>query len=189
MHGRRNGARPVVAVAGCVAQQEGEKLLSKTNGQRHRRRSSARRASSGCPMLVDEPRSAGRPASRLARHRPQPVRGRLVSAGDGAARRSASRPTSRSSKAATSSAPSASSRTRAATSGCGRSQTSSRTSATPRRPGAREVQLLGQIVNHYQAPDDPPCDFAESARAGERGRRASSGSGSRARIRGTSRRA
>jgi tRNA-2-methylthio-N6-dimethylallyladenosine synthase len=27
--------------------------------------------------------------------------------------------------------------------------------------GAKEVQLLGQIVNHYQAPDDPACDFAE----------------------------
>jgi tRNA-2-methylthio-N6-dimethylallyladenosine synthase len=27
--------------------------------------------------------------------------------------------------------------------------------------GRREVQLLGQIVNHYQAPDDPACDFAE----------------------------
>ena len=26
--------------------------------------------------------------------------------------------------------------------------------------GAKEVQLLGQIVNHYQAPDDPSCDFA-----------------------------
>jgi tRNA-2-methylthio-N6-dimethylallyladenosine synthase len=26
--------------------------------------------------------------------------------------------------------------------------------------GHREVQLLGQIVNHYQAPDDPTCDFA-----------------------------
>jgi len=25
--------------------------------------------------------------------------------------------------------------------------------------GLREVQLLGQIVNHYQAPDDPACDF------------------------------
>jgi tRNA-2-methylthio-N6-dimethylallyladenosine synthase len=28
------------------------------------------------------------------------------------------------------------------------------------RSGHREVQLLGQIVNHYQAPDDPSCDFA-----------------------------
>jgi tRNA-2-methylthio-N6-dimethylallyladenosine synthase len=27
--------------------------------------------------------------------------------------------------------------------------------------GRREVQLLGQIVNHYQAPDDSACDFAE----------------------------
>ncbi len=26
--------------------------------------------------------------------------------------------------------------------------------------GARELQLLGQIVNHYRAPDDPSCDFA-----------------------------
>jgi tRNA-2-methylthio-N6-dimethylallyladenosine synthase len=25
--------------------------------------------------------------------------------------------------------------------------------------GRREVQLLGQIVNHYHAPDDPGCDF------------------------------
>jgi tRNA-2-methylthio-N6-dimethylallyladenosine synthase len=28
------------------------------------------------------------------------------------------------------------------------------------RTGHREVQFLGQIVNHYQAPDDPTCDFA-----------------------------
>lgn len=27
--------------------------------------------------------------------------------------------------------------------------------------GRTEVQLLGQIVNHYQAPDDPACDFPE----------------------------
>ncbi len=26
--------------------------------------------------------------------------------------------------------------------------------------GAKEIQLLGQIVNHYQAPDDERCDFA-----------------------------
>jgi tRNA-2-methylthio-N6-dimethylallyladenosine synthase len=29
------------------------------------------------------------------------------------------------------------------------------------RSGRPEVQLLGQIVNHYQSPDDPSCDFAE----------------------------
>ncbi len=28
------------------------------------------------------------------------------------------------------------------------------------RSGRQEVQLLGQIVNHYQAPDHPGCDFA-----------------------------
>jgi tRNA-2-methylthio-N6-dimethylallyladenosine synthase len=28
------------------------------------------------------------------------------------------------------------------------------------RTGHREIHLLGQIVNHYQAPDDPSCDFA-----------------------------
>ena len=27
--------------------------------------------------------------------------------------------------------------------------------------GHRELHLLGQIVNHYQAPDDPDCDFPE----------------------------
>jgi tRNA-2-methylthio-N6-dimethylallyladenosine synthase len=27
--------------------------------------------------------------------------------------------------------------------------------------GRKEIQLLGQIVNHYQAPDDASCDFAQ----------------------------
>ena len=27
--------------------------------------------------------------------------------------------------------------------------------------GRKEIQLLGQIVNHYQAPDDPACDFPQ----------------------------
>jgi tRNA-2-methylthio-N6-dimethylallyladenosine synthase len=27
--------------------------------------------------------------------------------------------------------------------------------------GRKEIQLLGQIVNHYQAPDAPSCDFAQ----------------------------
>ena len=27
--------------------------------------------------------------------------------------------------------------------------------------GRKEIQLLGQIVNHYRAPDDPACDFAQ----------------------------
>src|ERR1700742_3518977 len=32
MMGEETGSRPVVAVAGCVAQQEGESLLTRTNG-------------------------------------------------------------------------------------------------------------------------------------------------------------
>ena len=51
--------------------------------------------------------------------------------------------------------------------------------------GHREVQLLGQIVNHYAAPDDPSCDFSGPARGGPRRSTASSGSGSPARIRAT----
>ena len=94
---------------------------------------------------------------------------------------------SRSSKAATSSARSASCRTRAATSGCGRSRTSSPRCARRREPGSVEVQLLGQIVNHYQAPDDPSCDFAGAARARAARLPASTASASPARIRATSR--
>jgi len=33
-----------------------------------------------------------------------------------------------------------------------------RDAVAPRR---KEINLLGQIVNHYQAPDDPACDFAQ----------------------------
>jgi tRNA-2-methylthio-N6-dimethylallyladenosine synthase len=29
------------------------------------------------------------------------------------------------------------------------------------RSGRREIHLLGQIVNHYSAPDDPSCEFAD----------------------------
>ena len=52
--------------------------------------------------------------------------------------------------------------------------------------GAREIHLLGQIVNHYQAPDDRSCDFPALLERLDRigGLRES---GSRARIRGTSR--
>ena len=35
--------------------------------------------------------------------------------------------------------------------------------------GHREIQLLGQIVNHYQAPDDPSCRFRRAARSRARG--------------------
>ena len=50
--------------------------------------------------------------------------------------------------------------------------------------GRREVQLLGQIVNHYSAPDDPACDFAQLLSRSTRSLE-SSESGLPARIRGT----
>ena len=42
--------------------------------------------------------------------------------------------------------------------------------------GESEIQLLGQIVNHYPAPDDPECDFAQLLERSQRraGRRADS---------------
>ncbi len=55
--------------------------------------------------------------------------------------------------------------------------------------GALEIQLLGQIVNHYQAPDDPDLRLRGAARTPQRHRRASSASGSPAHIHGMSRRA
>ena len=91
MMGDETGSRPVVAVAGCVAQQEGEKLLGKTNGhvidvligtQSLKTAADARRARRRTP--------AAHRASRLAaRVDLNPLRRRLVPAGDRAARRSA----------------------------------------------------------------------------------------------------
>ena len=111
------------------------------------------------PMLVD---AGGRARRRHGRDRSTSTRSttcRSRSASRAAA--TPSRPTSPSSKAAMSSAPSASCPTRAGTSGCGPSPRSSTRPGRRSTPGAREIQLLGQIVNHYQAPDDPACDFAE----------------------------
>jgi tRNA-2-methylthio-N6-dimethylallyladenosine synthase len=161
MMGDETGSRPVVAVAGCVAQQEGEKLLSKSNGhvidvligtQSLKR----------LPMLVDEARipTSGSHAPASARIDLNPYDD--VSFPLGVARREDPH--------------------RAYVTiieGCNEfcafcvvPYTRGKERMRPWRDivndvthaadtGAREVQLLGQIVNHYQAPDDPSCDFAE----------------------------
>jgi tRNA-2-methylthio-N6-dimethylallyladenosine synthase len=159
--GDETGSRPVVAVAGCVAQQEGEKLLGKTNGhvidvligtQSLKR----------LPMLVEEarvPTSGPRPPAS-ARVDLNPYDD--VSFPLGIARREEPH------KAYVT-----------IIEGCNefcafcvvpytrgkeRMQLARDIVAEVRQAadtGAREVQLLGQIVNHYQAPDDPACDFAE----------------------------
>ena len=155
--GVEEGSRPVVAVAGCVAQQEGSQILQRSPvadvilGTQNLKR---------LPMLVAE-----------AVERPRSQRSEAVVAIDpvhdvsfplGIARRSDPL------KAYVT-----------IIEGCNefcafcvvpytrgheRMRPISEILADARQAvetGAREVQLLGQIVNHYQAPDDPACDFAE----------------------------
>ena len=155
--GEEPGSRPVVAVTGCVAQQEGEKLLAKSNGhvidvlvgtQSLKR----------LPMLVSE--AAAPRASHLApRVDLNPYDD--VSFPLGVAKRDDPH--------------------RAYVTiieGCNEfcafcvvPYTRGKERMRPARDivadvrhaadtGAKEVQLLGQIVNHYQAPDEA-CDFAE----------------------------
>ena len=155
--GLEEGSRPVVAVAGCVAQQEGSQILQRSTavdvivGTQNLKR---------LPMLVTD-----------AVERPRSPRGDAAVAIDpvqdvsfplGIARRSDPL------KAYVT-----------IIEGCNefcafcvvpytrgheRMRPVSEILADARQAvgtGAREVQLLGQIVNHYQAPDDPSCDFAE----------------------------
>lgn len=150
--GRDHGRDPLVAVTGCVAQQEGDRLIRRSKGvvdlvvgtQQVKM----------LPMLVKE--AAGRQAPRIAIANPYeepsfPLG--LVKRGDPV---------------------------RAyvtITEGCNdfcafcvvpytRGHERMRSKAEiladvqdAAGSGRREVQLLGQIVNHYQAPDDPACDF------------------------------
>jgi tRNA-2-methylthio-N6-dimethylallyladenosine synthase len=150
------GERPVVAVAGCVAQQEGPKILGRSNavdvviGTQNLKR---------LPILVTE--AVERPRSKAARpvidldpiedvsfplgiaRRADPVKA-YVTIIEGCNEFCAFCvvPYTR---------------------GHERMRPVADILAEARQAvdtGAREVQLLGQIVNHYQAPDDPSCDFA-----------------------------
>ena len=149
-----DGTRPIIAVAGCVAQQEGENIL---------RRSRAvdvvigTQALKRLPVLVEEAAASGR--RRVPQVDIDPLGD--VSFPLGIARRSDPF------KAYVT-----------IIEGCNefcafcvvpytrgheRMRPAADIVAEVRRAvddGAREVQLLGQIVNHYQAPDDPSCDFA-----------------------------
>ena len=152
---QETGTRPVVAVAGCVAQQEGEKLLSNTNGhvidvligtQSLKR----------LPMLLEGAHSSGGSTQidlnpyedvsfplGIAR-REDPVKA-YVTIIEGCNEFCAFCvvPYTR---------------------GHERMRPVADILADVRHAaetGAKEVQLLGQIVNHYQAPDDAACDFAD----------------------------
>src|SRR4026208_1390922 len=151
---RDNGDRPLVAVAGCVAQQEGTQILKRSRavdviiGTQNLKR---------LPMLVDSAVQAPKLHAPIVD--PDPLA--AVSFPRGIARRGdpfkayvtiiegcnefcafCVVPYTRGHE-----------RMRPVADIVADARTAGAT-------GAREVQLLGQIVNHYQAPDDPACDFA-----------------------------
>ena len=152
--GLEQGTRPVVAVAGCVAQQEGDSILKRSNavdviiGTQNIKR---------LPMLVEKAASHGSGAGAIVDIEPLDD----VSFPLGIARRAD--PT----KAYVT-----------IIEGCnefcafcvvpytrGHERMRPWTAIVEEArqvvdQGAKEIQLLGQIVNHYQAPDDPSCDFA-----------------------------
>ena len=156
MMGDETGIQPVVAVAGCVAQQEGEKLLARTNGHVIDVLIGTQSLKM-LPMLVTGAAAAA--PQRVPRVDLSPYDD--VSFPLGIARRTEPH------KAYVT-----------IIEGCNefcafcvvpytrgneRMRPVRDIVAEVRRAaetGAREVQLLGQIVNHYQAPDEP-CDFAD----------------------------
>jgi tRNA-2-methylthio-N6-dimethylallyladenosine synthase len=148
---------PIVAVAGCVAQQEGSALLKRSNlidvivGTQslkqlpalvRRRPWAADSDEQSAPLIdINAYEDVSFPLG-LAR-RQDPVKAYVTII-----------------EGATSSVRSASSLTREGTNACGRSATSStKWCAPPARDTARS-SCSGRIVNHYQAPDDAACDFA-----------------------------
>jgi tRNA-2-methylthio-N6-dimethylallyladenosine synthase len=148
------GHRPVVAVAGCVAQQEGTALLSKTNGKMIDVVVGTQRLKM-LPMLVDKAASSAfaevdiNPWEDVSfplgiARRTDPVKA-YVTIIEGC-----------NDHCAFCVVP--------YTRGHERMRARADILADVRQAvdsGRREVQLLGQIVNHYQAPDDPACDFAQ----------------------------
>ena len=152
--GEETGHRPMVAVAGCVAQQEGARLLSGTNGhvidvvvgtQRQKM----------LPMLLEK--AAASPFAEVdinpwddvsfplgITRRSDPVKA-YVTIIEGC-----------NDHCAFCVVP--------YTRGHERMRARAEILREVRQAvdsGRREIHLLGQIVNHYQAPDDPGCDFAQ----------------------------
>jgi tRNA-2-methylthio-N6-dimethylallyladenosine synthase len=164
--GEESGSRPVVAVTGCVAQQEGAKLLAKSNGHVIDVLIGTQSLKM-LPVLVSEARGGSREARELSHGAPHGAPRIDLNPYDdvsfplGVAKRDDPH--------------------RAYVTiieGCNEfcafcvvPYTRGKERMRPARDivadvrqaadtGAKEVQLLGQIVNHYQAPDES-CDFAE----------------------------
>jgi tRNA-2-methylthio-N6-dimethylallyladenosine synthase len=147
------GRRPLVAVAGCVAQQEGETLLRKTNGHVIDVIVGTQRLKM-LPLLVD--RATQSPCAEV-----DVAPWDDVSFPLGIARRGDAV------KAYVTIIEGCNDHCAFCvvpyTRGHERMRPKADILADVRQAaesGRREVQLLGQIVNHYQAPDDPRCDFA-----------------------------
>ena len=152
--GEETGRRPVVAVAGCVAQQEGAALLKNTNGGLIDIVLGTQRLKM-LPGLVEQAAQAAAAAVDISpmddvsfplgiAHRTDPVRA-YVTIIEGC-----------NDYCAFCVVP--------YTRGHERMRAKADILADVAEAvatGHPEVQLLGQIVNHYQAPDDPACDFAQ----------------------------
>ncbi len=173
MMGEETGARPIVAVAGCVAQQEGESLLARSNGHVIDVLIGTQ-ALKRLPMLISEARGSSIEGRTDALGPPSGSRSSTldpridlnpyddVSFPLGVARRQDPH------KAYVT-----------IIEGCNEfcafcvvPYTRGKERMRPvgdiiadvrhaADTGAKEVQLLGQIVNHYQAPDEQSCDFAD----------------------------
>ena len=152
--GEETGRRPVVAVAGCVAQQEGRSLLSRTNGHVIDVVVGTQRLKMLPVLLERAARSVFAEVDidpwddvsfplGIAR-RADPVKA-YVTIIEGCNDHCAFCVVPH-------------------TRGHERMRAKADILADVRQAaesGRREVQLLGQIVNHYRAPDDPGCDFAQ----------------------------
>jgi tRNA-2-methylthio-N6-dimethylallyladenosine synthase len=148
------GRRPVVAVAGCVAQQEGQALLKKSNGRMIDVIVGTQRLKM-LPMLVAQ--AAATPFATVdispiddvtfplgIAHRGDAVKA-YVTIIEGCNDHCAFCVVPH-------------------TRGHERMRTKADILAEVREAvdsGRKEIQLLGQIVNHYSAPDDSACDFAD----------------------------
>jgi tRNA-2-methylthio-N6-dimethylallyladenosine synthase len=148
--GESQGGGPLIAVAGCVAQQEGESILERAS---HVDVIVGTQASRHLPLLVERAASTGEPQIDLNPYddvsfplgiarRSDPVRAYVtILEGCNDYCSFCVVPYTR---------------------GHERMRSKSEVLAEVREAvadGRREVHLLGQIVNHYQAPDDPACDF------------------------------
>ncbi len=148
--GESPGGRPLIAVAGCVAQQEGESILARAS---HVDVIVGTQASRHLPLLLERAASTGEPQVDLNPYDD-------VSFPLGIARRSD--PVKAYVTILEGCNDYCSFCVVPYTRGHERMRSKAEVLAEVREAvagGRREVHLLGQIVNHYQAPDDAACDF------------------------------